>query len=373
MRDVSIQLLEPREILERIPDPARFRPTPRIRSLPPLRDAEGGGVEVKLSPSDRWRKVHPMLVAMHESMRGRETTEVETLVGVVLPHLPKPDRRVAEHVVRNFLMALRQAGHVDIPFDEPPAVFAGRYERVKELGRGGMGIVHLCRDRVTGGLVVVKHSWGWSRPIERAEATNRKEADVLRRLDHPRIPPLVDAFEVDGLLHMVRAFAPGTPIMSARPKSTTWTFEGRVAVIRGLAEALHHVHERGYLYLDMKPANVILESREKGPMLLDFGVCVPITGDETPLRHIVGSRGYCAPELRAKAASRRADVFSLGRTWHHLASGHRPRVRHTPTERDAILAKAGAPAAERALIARLTSADPGARPADMREVLALLP
>lgn len=373
MRHVTLQVPTAQELLVRIRDPSRFRPRAVARSLPELRALEGGGFEIQLTSDDRWRKVHAMIVAIHGALREDPVADVDRLVPLVVPHLPRPDVRVAEQVVRNFLLALWRSGHLEIPFEEPPAVFAGRYDRVRELGRGGMGVAHLCRDRDTGRLVVVKHAWGWTKPIEKAEATNRKEAAILRMLDHPRIPPLVDSFEVDGILHMVRLFAPGKEITKGTPRPWDLSFQERVLLVRGIAEAIAHVHERGFLYLDLKPGNVIVGSLAEGPMLLDLGVCQPMTGDSTRLRGIVGSRGFVAPELKTLEATTRVDVFSLGRTWYHLASGRKPRAGRTWSEYEARLVSAGAPEEERALIARLTAADPLQRPADMREVLALLP
>lgn len=375
MRDLSLlsEIPTKQQLRERIVRPERFKPEPRLLHEPQIRMLPDGTGEILLPRKGTWRRIHAMHVATAQALaEGRTMDEaIERAKG------PCPPRHLAycDKLVRKFVWQMRDAGLLEIPLEPPPPVFGERYELVRELGRGGMGVAYLCRDaQRDGAQVVVKHAWGWSKPIERAELSIREEARALSRLDHPRIPPLVDVFERDGLLHMVRGFAPGKPLGSLTPALSTVGMEARLALLRSCAETLRHVHERGMLYLDVKADNFIVDSIERGPLLLDFGLCRPSQPGGVQLRGALGSPGYAAPEVvKHYFASERADVFSLGRTFAHLASGRKFKFRHTQVDVAAALQETGVPAPERELLVAMCADDPAQRLPTMDAVLAAIP
>lgn len=355
------------EIRERIPNSARFQPQPTILRPPEIRQREDGQMEVYFQRSGSWRRIHPMLVEVTRGLEAGDT--LARLSERAFPLCPRPSRRVCDYLVRNYIWRLHRDGQVDIPLEAPPAVFGGRYRRVMELGRGGMGVVHLCEDEHQPGVqVVVKHAWGWTKPIEKAEVTIRKEAAVLAHLDHPLVPGLRDAFEVEGLLHIVRGFAPGKE--SHRHRLSDASSAHRLRVLRDMALALQHVHERGFLYLDAKPGNFIMSGPDAAPMLLDFGIARPYGEDGiVHLKTGIGSRGFAAPEVvRERHATVRSDVFSLGRVHVELATGHSPKTKWTDADMRDVLDAANVEPRERDLIVRMCATDPQARPATMGDV-----
>lgn len=373
MRHVSFATEVPSyaDLRARIGEPARYQPEPEFVSAPEMRPLPDGYFELRLRASGTWTRIHPMLAEVARALEaGLALAEV---VERAKPLCPPHNIHLAERLVRNFVWRLSEEGHVRIPLEAPPEVFDGRYRWIKELGRGGIGVAHLCADEQDGGrAVVVKHAWGWNKPIERAEWSLRKEVHYLARLDHPRIPALVDAFEREGLLHMVRAFAPGSGLASVRPRLREVSSAERLAVLRGCAEALAHVHGRGLLYLDAKPDNFILG--DAGPLLLDFGISRPLEGDVVHLRHAVGSPGFAAPEVvSGRVASVRSDVFSLGRVFLQLATGTTPRFRHKQEDVREKLVAAGVPEPEAGIILRMCADRPEDRYGSMAEVLAAIP
>lgn len=361
------------EVRARIVRAERFQPEPLVVALPPVEQQPDGTGLIRIGGSSRQQRIHRMLVEAHAALaEGRSMSEV---VDRALPHCPRPSRRMCDALVRGFVWRLHKEGHVHIPLEEPPAVFAGRYERVEELGRGGMGVVYLCEDLERArDRVVIKHAWGWSKPIEKAERTLRREAAALRRLDHPSIPGIRDTFEVDGLLHLVRDFAPGRSITRLDPRPHQLPTATRRRLVKQVAEALAHVHERGLLYLDMKPGNLVIRSVEDGPKLLDFGVCREIPeGGVLKLKASMGSRGYAPPEIvRERVASVRADVYSLGRTHFALATGVTPKARWHAAALAEQLSATDVPQDERDIILRMCADAPGERFATMDDVLAAL-
>lgn len=373
MRDLSDMPIPTRqELRERLGPASRYQPEPVVRKAPTIRMRDDGHGEVLLR-NGAWRPIHVMLAEAARAIEEGGT--VADAIERARRHCPAKHEKVLERLVRNFLWKLAKEGYYDIPLPEPPALFYGRFERLKELGRGGMGIVHLCRDLEDDGReVVVKHAWGWTKPIEKAEQGIRQEIAYLARLDHPRIPGLVDVFERDGLMHMVRRFAPGASLFAWRPKLVAAGAGARLRLLRECAQTLAHVHERGLLYLDVKPDNFILGSLEEGPMLLDFGLARPFEGHELRMRGALGSPGYVSPEVaKQNVATVRSDVYGLGRAFVVVATGWKPKFKHKHADVVEQLDAAGIAGVEREVLLRMCADEPAARFADMREVAAAIP
>lgn len=361
MRDVGAPPGMPtrEEVRARIEDPERFRPEPVLARPVERRVASDGGVEMLFGKA--WTKVPDAVVELHDALEDGAT--FAQIVERAYAKAPRKLPALFEHFVRDHLWDLHTWGNVRIPLEEPPGVFRGRYERIRELGRGGMGVAHLCRDRETGRDVVVKHAWGWNIPIERAEYTNRREALVMAQLDHPGIPQVVDRFEERGILHLVREFADGPTLSSGATKRALHQGPAarRLRIGARVTDILQHLHERGYLYLDCKPSNLILVDDER-VLLLDLGVARRHENGEAKLGSRVGSPGYAAPEVRlAKRASLHSDQYGLGCVLFTLAVGSRPSRSWGERGIEDAMRAHGLPDAERRVIARMTAWRPEGR------------
>src|ERR1700734_521647 len=140
-------------------------------------------------------------------------------------------------------------------------VLGQRYEVVRELGRGGMGVVYLCRDVVTGDRVALKRL----RSPEKGEARPEEswwfhqEARAVALLDHPAIVRARDFGQLaDGSPFFVMAVLPGRSIhewmhTTNLPWSVVW------AMVDQVLAALAHAHARGVIHGDLKPSNVMLD------------------------------------------------------------------------------------------------------------------
>lgn len=302
-------------------------PRPYLRH--PLRwdyvpdDEHGRIVRLWSRKKGLWSHQKPWTGAVHEAL-GSEAT-FDDIVAAVRKALGGDTS--AEHARRRagtYLFSLMDDGYVGMDFPEPPARFAPHLETVKELGRGGVGVAWLCHDSEAGHDVVVKHGWDYFVPMATADRLMRGEDEVLRGLDHDGIIRHYDGFERDGVFCLVREFVDGAPLAAEALGDDMFTRRARE-----LVEIADHIHDRGWLLLDFRPANFHVRKQDDAVVLVDVGICIPHEGigpeHELRMRKSLGSPGYSAPETRRRhRASTASDVFGLGRLLFSLASGRRP-------------------------------------------------
>lgn len=375
MRDVNAEMGLPTrdELKARIRHPEQYRPEPRLIEPVTWRPLPDGAGEAWNKPKKQWVRVHAIYVEAYKGLE--EGLTFQEIVDRAFPKSGMENPRVCARYLRNHLWELKVGGYIDIPLPPLPDLFDGRYRRVKELGRGGMGVAHLCLDEKEGSReVVVKHAWGWHKPIHRAEASIRREAEIMRRFDHPGIAKLLDTFERDGLLHMVREFARGLPLNQMHAALRDAPATTRLRIDLGIAEAVEHMHVRGFLFLDPKPDNYILDGLDGTPLVLDVGICRPHEDGVSQLATPVGSPGYAAPEVFSpeKLVTLRTDVWGVGRAMSAIALGRRTKQRWNHDALVAELRTAGVEGAELDLLSAMTHDDPQDRLPTMGEVVTRL-
>jgi tetratricopeptide (TPR) repeat protein len=258
-------------------------------------------------------------------------------------------------------------------------LFAGRYRIERELGRGGMAVVHLAHDTKHDRLVALKVL---RREIAAVLGGDRflREIEVAARLNHPNILPLYDSGHEGGQLHYVMPYVEGGTLRDRLARGPRLTVEEAVEIARQTAAGLTHAHALGVVHRDIKPANLLLS----GPhvFIADFGIARAIyqaaTADQlTETGLIIGTPLYMAPE-QIRGASKvdgRADVYSLASVLYEMLAGEAPRTdSHRPGAIHSALKAAGrpVPAAVEAALTRALAIDPDDRFTTAAELVAAL-
>lgn len=201
------------------------------------------------------------------------------------------------------------------------------YEIVSRIGRGGMGVVDLARDR-DGNEVALKRLslHGTPEELAKARARIRREAEVLQQLDHPAVVRLREVIDEDDDLILVMDYLPGGNLAQRIGEEGPLDAEEVGRLADHLLDALAAAHRQGIVHRDIKPANVLFDA-EGLPHLADFGVAVhrDATAGLTATEMVVGTPGFMSPEqARGEEATAASDVFSLGATLLFAATAEGP-------------------------------------------------
>src|SRR5262245_13686483 len=206
----------------------------------------------------------------------------------------------------------------------------GDYEILDEIGRGGMGVIYLARQRHPQRIVAVKRVLDYHPDSHEALMRFRREADAAASLDHPNILPIYEVSESeDGLPFFSMKFATGGslqkvgPALRAEPRRC-------VQLMAKVARAVEYAHSQRILHRDLKPGNILLDGRGE-PLVSDFGLAkwLDANRDITKSLTAFGTPGYTAPEqAEGKTAdlTPAADVYSLGAILFELLVGRPPFV-----------------------------------------------
>ncbi len=202
------------------------------------------------------------------------------------------------------------------------------YTITREIGRGGMGAVYhaLSPD---GATVAVKTVL-WPDVVDpraRWEAIERfqREARAARSLSHPNICHILDFGADQDSLYIIMEFLDGQTVAQLIDLAGKIEPHRAVQIVREVADALAHAHDKGIVHRDVKPANIIV-LRTGQVKLTDFGVASVL--HETAATRTGGTTGtvyYMSPEqIRGEKLDARSDIFSLGATLYEMVAGTRP-------------------------------------------------
>jgi WD40 repeat protein/predicted Ser/Thr protein kinase len=209
------------------------------------------------------------------------------------------------------------------------------YEVIRELGRGGMGVVYLAWQTGLGRLAALKMvlAGDSSRPQDLARF--RGEAEAVARLEHPNLVKIYEIGDQDGRPYFAMEYVDGGRLADAL-HGTPWPPRRAAELTETLARSTHAAHHRGVVHRDLTPNNVLLTA-EGQPKIVDFGLAKLLVGGagHTESGAVLGTPSYMAPEQaggRSKEVGPAADVYALGAILYELLTGHPPFKAETPLE-----------------------------------------
>ena len=295
------------------------------------------------------------------------------------------------NIMPNFFSRLLQknksadstAGKSDAPLGVG-SLINDRYRLEAEIGRGGMGIVYRAHDIPNYCEVAIKVI-----NAERANALTRQqflqEAEISSRFHHPHIVEVDETGVTETQTptpYIVMELVQGMSLIDMQ----NLTYARILDIGKQICDALAYAHEQGYVYRDLKPANVLIEKRgfQYFAKLMDFGLARPRGMANLPNEsHVAGTLFYLAPELIAgQPADIPSDLYALGATLYEMITG---RVPFSDYDEETILAQHleesvappshsqhDIPPALEAIILRLLEKNPKDRFASAQEVHAAL-
>jgi tRNA A-37 threonylcarbamoyl transferase component Bud32 len=211
------------------------------------------------------------------------------------------------------------------PSPEKMERILGDYTIESELGRGGMGVVYLARQRKLNRRVAVKMLTGHYGPEELTRFL--AEAETAAGLHHTNIAQIYEVGEHEGAPFYSMEYVEGGSL-GDKLREARLSLRDAVQLLIQVARALHFAHQNGVVHRDMKPANVLIDP-EGVPKVADFGIAKRLKEDTklTLSGVIIGTPTYMAPE-QAKGTSRHvgpaADVYSLGAILYEVLAGRPP-------------------------------------------------
>jgi eukaryotic-like serine/threonine-protein kinase len=209
----------------------------------------------------------------------------------------------------------------------------GDYELLNEIGRGGMGVVFLARQKSLQRVVALKMIL--ANHLASPEHVRRfhDEARASAGLRHPNIVQIHDVGQSHGLHFFTMEYVEGDNLarrLAGGPMDRT----AAVRLIAKVARAVGHLHDHQVIHRDLKPSNILLDS-DGDPHVTDFGLAKCLTADSqaTATGVIAGTACYMAPEQatgRSATLGPSCDIYSLGAILYELLTGRPPFLEDTP-------------------------------------------
>lgn len=207
------------------------------------------------------------------------------------------------------------------------SVLDGKYKILDELGHGGMSVVYLAMD------AHLNKQWAIKEIRKKGVGENGQlivnsllaEADLMKRLDHPSCPRIVDIIDNGETIFVVMDYIEGSSLdkvlaeYGAQPEKTV------IGWAKQLCDVLSYLHSQKppIIYRDMKPANVMLRP-EGNIKIIDFGIAREYKEQSLSDTTVLGTKGYAPPEQYNGQTDARSDIYALGMTMHQLLTGINP-------------------------------------------------
>lgn len=208
------------------------------------------------------------------------------------------------------------------------SVIDGKYKILNKIGQGGMSTVYLAmNERANKPWAVKEVRKDGAADFEVIKQSQIMETNLLKKLDHPNLPSIVDVIDQKDCFLIVMDYIEGKPLSDALKEQNSLPCEDVIEWAKQLCDVLEYLHTRKppIIYRDMKPSNVMLQP-DGTVKLIDFGIAREFKEKKIQDTTCLGTRGYAAPEQFGGQGQTdaRTDIYCLGATIYHLVTGHNP-------------------------------------------------
>ena len=258
----------------------------------------------------------------------------------------------------------------------------GRYEIVKELGRGAMGVVYEAKDPLIDRTVAIKTiNLQGLVPDKRKEYEARfyQEARAAGRLSHPNIVTIHDLGESGGMAYIAMELLQGCELQNLLKDGQHLPVEQTLDIVIQVATGLAYAHEHGIIHRDVKPSNIMVKQGNQ-VKIADFGIArMDSSLLSTQTGTVMGSPLYMSPEqILNHTVDSRSDIFSLGTLLFRMLTGQMPfsgdsahavmyQIVHENPRNSSSL-NSEVPDALDSIVSRCLSKDPGDRYQDAHQL-----
>lgn len=208
------------------------------------------------------------------------------------------------------------------------SVVDGKYKILSEIGHGGMSVVYLAiNERANKTWAIKEVRKDGTADFATVHQGLVAETEMLKKLDHPHLPSIIDVIDRDDSFLIVMDYIEGKSLESLLKHGGAQDPNKVIEWSKQLCDVLGYLHSRTppIIYRDMKPANVMLKP-DGNVMLIDFGTAREYKQASVEDTTCLGTRGYAAPEQFGGHGQTdgRTDIYCLGATIYHLITGHSP-------------------------------------------------
>lgn len=204
----------------------------------------------------------------------------------------------------------------------------GKYKVLNKVGQGGMSVVYLAMNEKANKQWAIKEvRKDGIKDFEVVKQGLVAETDILKKLNHPNLPSIIDVIDTDESFIIIMDYIQGNSLNKALEEFGAQPQESVIEWAKQLCDVLGYLHTRtpAIIYRDMKPANIMLKP-DGNVTLIDFGTAREFKEKNLADTTCLGTIGYAAPEQFGGMGQTdaRTDIYCLGATLYHLVTGMNP-------------------------------------------------
>jgi serine/threonine protein kinase/Tfp pilus assembly protein PilF len=211
------------------------------------------------------------------------------------------------------------------------SLFAGRYQIVEELGKGGMGKVYKVIDKQLNEEVALKLIKPEIASDKKTIKRFRNELKLSRKISHRNVGRMYELMEDKGSLFITMEYVPGQDLKGLIGQSGRLAIGTTISIARQVCDGLAEAHSLGVIHRDLKSHNIMIDKRGNA-RIMDFGIARSLTGKSiTRAGAMIGTPEYMSPEqAEAEELDQRSDIYSFGVILYEMVTGQLPFEGDTP-------------------------------------------